>query len=370
MAVVAVAGDDLVAVLRGHLDPDHHGLLADIEVAEAADQAHAVELAGLLLEAADQQHLAIGVQVLVAAEGRHVRGRGRRGRLLAVLSLPRRASFAASIGTLPAATFVGAFLGQVAAQIERFGTESRCRDEWPGKGRGSGQDQGVMKTTSLGWTRPSTTRPAPPGGRGRSGRCARGPRAAPTRSGRPWCVELLLQAVGLDLQGSLRLEAAASALGLVQEVADHEDRHGVEAERQTGRHGRDDGLPCGEDEPARLRKTQSRRGRISRAPGLRPSTDHSVSATGVRGSVSRRIRGEIVDDVGSRLVITMPHRRMNALAFASNDAAVAKLSPHSGEKYGIALAGIGQTGLDCSTLLSRPALDSRRGSEGCSSSLP
>ena len=40
-----------------HADDDR--FLADIEVAEAADQAHAVELAGLLLEAADQQHLAI-----------------------------------------------------------------------------------------------------------------------------------------------------------------------------------------------------------------------------------------------------------------------------------------------------------------------
>ena len=45
---------------RLHADDD--GLLADIEMAEAADQAHAVELAGLLLEAADQQHVAIVVQ--------------------------------------------------------------------------------------------------------------------------------------------------------------------------------------------------------------------------------------------------------------------------------------------------------------------
>ena len=69
MAVVAVGGDDLVAVADRHLHADHHGLLADVEVAEAADQAHAVELAGLLLEAADQQHLAVGVQLLLAGEG-------------------------------------------------------------------------------------------------------------------------------------------------------------------------------------------------------------------------------------------------------------------------------------------------------------
>ena len=47
----------LVDDRRLHADDD--GFLADVEVAEAADQAHAVELAGPLLEAADQQHVAI-----------------------------------------------------------------------------------------------------------------------------------------------------------------------------------------------------------------------------------------------------------------------------------------------------------------------
>ena len=41
------------------LHADHDRFLADIEMAEAADQPHAVELARLLLEAADQQHVAI-----------------------------------------------------------------------------------------------------------------------------------------------------------------------------------------------------------------------------------------------------------------------------------------------------------------------
>src|SRR4029077_16595546 len=53
MAVVAVAGDDLVAFLDRHLHADHHGLLADIEVADPADQPHAVHLAGLFLEPPD-----------------------------------------------------------------------------------------------------------------------------------------------------------------------------------------------------------------------------------------------------------------------------------------------------------------------------
>ena len=45
--------------LDRHLHADDDGFLADIQVAEAADQAHAVELAGLFLEPPDQQHGAI-----------------------------------------------------------------------------------------------------------------------------------------------------------------------------------------------------------------------------------------------------------------------------------------------------------------------
>ena len=64
MAVIAIAGDDLIALLERHLHADDDGFLADIEVAEAADQSHAVHLPRLLLEAADQQHVAIGFEVL------------------------------------------------------------------------------------------------------------------------------------------------------------------------------------------------------------------------------------------------------------------------------------------------------------------
>jgi 2-oxoglutarate dehydrogenase complex dehydrogenase (E1) component-like enzyme len=57
------------------LDADGDGLLADVQVAEAADQAHAVELAGALLETADQHHLAIEAQQVLLG------GRGRVGQL-------------------------------------------------------------------------------------------------------------------------------------------------------------------------------------------------------------------------------------------------------------------------------------------------
>src|SRR5882757_1243959 len=59
LAVVAVGGDDGVLGLDGRLHAHDDGFLADIEMTEAADQAHAVELAGALLEAADQQHVAV-----------------------------------------------------------------------------------------------------------------------------------------------------------------------------------------------------------------------------------------------------------------------------------------------------------------------
>ena len=68
VAVIAIGGDHLVAFDQRHLHAGDDGFLADVEVAEAADEAHAVELAGLLLEAADQQHVAIGRELLFLGE--------------------------------------------------------------------------------------------------------------------------------------------------------------------------------------------------------------------------------------------------------------------------------------------------------------
>ncbi len=81
MAVVAIAGDDLIALLKRKLHAGDHRLLADIEVAEAADQTHAVELAGAFLEAPDEHHHFIGAQQPVLAERRvaGVGGCGGRG---------------------------------------------------------------------------------------------------------------------------------------------------------------------------------------------------------------------------------------------------------------------------------------------------
>ncbi len=68
MAVVAVTGNDLVALFERHLHADDDGFLADIKMAEAADQTHAVHLARLLLEAADGQHGLVGGKVLILVE--------------------------------------------------------------------------------------------------------------------------------------------------------------------------------------------------------------------------------------------------------------------------------------------------------------
>ncbi len=65
VAMVAVGGDDLVAVLQRRLHADDDGFLADIKVAEPTNQAHAVQLTRLLLKPADEQHVAIGAEQLL-----------------------------------------------------------------------------------------------------------------------------------------------------------------------------------------------------------------------------------------------------------------------------------------------------------------
>ena len=68
MAVVAISRNDAVAFLDRRHGADHHRLLADVEVAEAADQAHAVHLPGLFLEAADQQHGVVEIEHLLGRD--------------------------------------------------------------------------------------------------------------------------------------------------------------------------------------------------------------------------------------------------------------------------------------------------------------
>ena len=69
--MIAIGGDDLVALFDRQLHADDDSFLADVEVAEAADQAHPIELTRLLLEPADQEHLPKGLDFL---------GGGHRGR--------------------------------------------------------------------------------------------------------------------------------------------------------------------------------------------------------------------------------------------------------------------------------------------------
>jgi hypothetical protein len=59
MTVIPITGDHLIALLLDRLHADRNGFLADVEVAEAADQAHAVKLPSALFKAPDEQHVAI-----------------------------------------------------------------------------------------------------------------------------------------------------------------------------------------------------------------------------------------------------------------------------------------------------------------------
>jgi hypothetical protein len=68
VAVIAIAGDDGVALFRSQLHAGDDRFLADIEMAETADQTHAIHLARLLLEAADQQHHLVGFKFLLLRE--------------------------------------------------------------------------------------------------------------------------------------------------------------------------------------------------------------------------------------------------------------------------------------------------------------
>src|SRR5258705_6452678 len=70
MPVIAVSRYDLIALLQGHLHADDDRFLADIEMAEPADRAHAVELAGLVLESPDQAHVAKRAHSLRSCEFR------------------------------------------------------------------------------------------------------------------------------------------------------------------------------------------------------------------------------------------------------------------------------------------------------------
>ncbi len=78
--MVAIACNDLIALDQRHLHARDDRFLADVEMAEAADEAHAVELAGLFLETADQQHVAIGGKFLFLRKGDGLRRRDRQDR--------------------------------------------------------------------------------------------------------------------------------------------------------------------------------------------------------------------------------------------------------------------------------------------------
>ncbi len=57
MAMIAVGRDALVAFFGGSLKADNDRFLADIKMAEPANQTHSIKLARFFLKAPDQQHI-------------------------------------------------------------------------------------------------------------------------------------------------------------------------------------------------------------------------------------------------------------------------------------------------------------------------
>ena len=75
MAMIAVAGDNRIVLAGRGLHADDNGLLADVEMAEPADQAHSIQLTRLFFETADQKHiLIIREQFVVGGDGRGLFG--------------------------------------------------------------------------------------------------------------------------------------------------------------------------------------------------------------------------------------------------------------------------------------------------------
>ena len=59
MPMIAITSDDRITLIKRMLHADNDRFLADIKMAETADQAHAVKLPCALFKAADQQHVLI-----------------------------------------------------------------------------------------------------------------------------------------------------------------------------------------------------------------------------------------------------------------------------------------------------------------------
>src|SRR5690606_27192349 len=72
MPMVAIPGDNGVALPDRRLHADHNRFLADVEMAESADEAHSVELPGLLLESPDQKHVTVVADQLVPVAGERI----------------------------------------------------------------------------------------------------------------------------------------------------------------------------------------------------------------------------------------------------------------------------------------------------------
>src|SRR5215469_6545199 len=74
VAMVAIGGDNRVALLQRRLHANDDSLLPDIKVAEPTDQPHAVHLPGSLLEPPDQQHVSVVSEQLLRGDAQIGKG--------------------------------------------------------------------------------------------------------------------------------------------------------------------------------------------------------------------------------------------------------------------------------------------------------
>ena len=82
MTVVSVGRDNGIALFLNGLDAGNDSFLTDVKMAEAANQAHSVELTCLLFEAADQNHVTVELLHLFSGQIKTAVGNGGQIRFL------------------------------------------------------------------------------------------------------------------------------------------------------------------------------------------------------------------------------------------------------------------------------------------------
>ena len=73
VTMIAISGDQLITIFHRHPDAGDDRFLTNVQMAEPADETHAIELAGLFLEPANKQHVMVDLELLLLVKLRHNR---------------------------------------------------------------------------------------------------------------------------------------------------------------------------------------------------------------------------------------------------------------------------------------------------------